>query len=190
MGTAAWMGEVEVPRFDLLVIEVTVEPPPLPKEDPPAAGPGSALPSLAGSLGFGSSSKPKAAAKPRAVDLHAVIGFASTSAPRPPPHVDCGLLDWALFQRLGEAQQERESSGDPKDQPVWTRAQFQWTFQAPLGVTPQWCPPDPASGVVTSSNLRTASARPIVVALVGGLPSHEFLVSTVPKKQQRWMNWI
>ena len=171
-------------RFDLLVIEVTVSPPTKQEESSAAAAvaaaavTGGATPAPGKDLGF----------KKRSVELHAVIGMASCASVRPPPHVDCGLLSWSTFQRLRTEQLDAEAKWGKE--PVWMKPQFNWTQQAQVGLSLAFAAPDPATGCMISNNLRTATARPITVALVGGLPSHEHLVSAVPKKQQRWMNWI
>jgi hypothetical protein len=113
--------------------------------------------------------------------------MASCRNDRAPPHIDCGLLDWAFFKDLCAEQMLEEKRGK---EPVWMKPKFNWTSQAPPGQVPLWGTPDANSGIMLSSNLRTPTARNITVALVGGLPTHEFLVSNVPKKQQKWMNWI
>lgn len=176
-------------RFDLLVMEVTVSPPTKQEESAAAAA-------VAAATGGASALKPGATPAPgkdlgfkkRSVELHAVIGMASCAAVRPPPHVDCGLLSWSTFQRLRAEQLDAEAKWGKE--PVWMKPQFNWTQSAQVGLSLAFAAPDPATGCMISDNLRTATARPITVALVGGLPSHEHLVSAVPRKQQRWMNWI
>lgn len=161
---------LEPTRFDLLAIEVTIAPLIGKNKDEEKSA----------------TSSEATKDRRRAVDIHAVVGLASCDSPRPPPHLDCGLVDWSIFQNKRQEQERLQENG--KD-PVWMRPSFQWTQAAQQGIKPLWGTPDQNSGVMQSRNLKTASAKEIVISIIGGLPSKDYLVSEVPRKVQRWLNW-
>jgi hypothetical protein len=195
------------PRFDLLVLEVLVSPPP-----PEDAANANKPPSMAETM---LSSKDKEALmrkrRRRRVDLHAVIGMASSDSPRPPPFIDCGLIDWSSFSARRRDQAEQEQLGK---KPLWAEPQSQWTASPPSlsraadDEDPRWGGADPVTGAMFCRNLKTAAAsaagaaaasasaygtssvKGVTIAIVGGLPSLEHLASEVPRKAQKWMGWV
>jgi hypothetical protein len=189
------------------VLEVLVSPPP-----PEDAANANKPPSMAESM---LSSKDKEALmrkrRRRRVDLHAVIGMASSDSPRPPPFIDCGLIDWSSFSARRRDQAEQELQGK---KPLWAEPQSQWAAPPPSlsraaeEEDPRWGGADAVSGAMFCRNLKTAAAsaagaaaaaasaygtssvKGVTIAIVGGLPSLEHLTSEVPRKAQKWMGWV
>lgn len=118
----------------------------------------------------------------RPCNIHQVVGVIDCKDPRPPPHLDCGLIPWSFFldKRLQAAEDARIGI-----KPPWTRGGSRRLAGA--SSLPTWSIPDGSSGCMTSSNLKTGSSREIRVAIIGALPSKDHLMTELSNKQLRWI---
>ena len=118
----------------------------------------------------------------RQCNIHQVVGVVDCKDPRPPPHIDCGLILWSFFLEKRMQQAEDAKIGI---KPAWTRGGSRRLDGA--SSSPTWSSPDGASGCLMSTNLRTGSLREIRFAIVGALPTKDHLLASLSSKQLHWI---
>ena len=156
-------------RYDLLVIEVTVS-----------------LAASAKSTTAAATGATSVATAPvlRNCEMYQVIGVVDCKDARPPTQLDCGLIPWSFFTEKRSLQAEDALMGR---QAPWTRGPSGSVRQPQQGNNLTWSTPDQQSGCIVSSNLKTGTGKDIQFAVIGALPSKDYLLSAYSKKQLRWL---
>ena len=182
---------LEMPALNLMVIEVAVNDETPKKKAKPAANAAPAPVVRKGSpakKGPGGKDAKDEAAVPRRVvnlKLHQVIGVFScdrTVNERPPPSIDCGLLEWDHFCDMNDV-----ASFEKEIHPLeWLSKPVTPGYFIPKEKSERpWSHPNASGAVKHVCSLK--SKKTLIMSVLGMPPDRDSLVHTVPRNIKNWL---
>ena len=193
--------KLELPPLNLLVVEVAVsdETPkqakkkvqpktPAPAGKKPAPGAKKTAPTAKKEDASVEEAEEKVQARKLKMKLHQVIGIFSCDREineRPPPALDCGLLDWDHLLDMNDF-----SAYEKELHPLqWLVRPAKANYFLPLDKsTRPWSHPD-ASGTIRHVGT-LESKKKLQMCLLGAPPEKEFLQGNVPRNIKTWLGMV